>query len=86
MKKFKEQLKDEEKTAVRRVESSATRADRKMAVNKAKLELQSRRAEKVKIAIIASSHLILCLSHLAGGSILCKASEGFGTRSEANSQ
>lgn len=49
MKRFKENLKEEEKLAVKRVELSAPkREQRRMAVNKTKLDLQSKRTDKVR--------------------------------------
>ena len=48
MKRFKENLKEEEKLALKRAEVTANKADRKVAVNKAKLELQTKRIEKVR--------------------------------------
>ncbi len=47
MKRFKENLKEEEKLAVKRVEVSSAKSERKVAVNRSKLELQYKRVEKV---------------------------------------
>lgn len=58
MKRFKENLKEEEKLAVKRVEVSSAKSERKVAVNRSKLELQYKRVEKV--SGIASVH-ILCI-------------------------
>lgn len=48
MKRFKENLKEEEKLALKRAEVTANKANRKVAVNKAKLDLQTKRIEKVR--------------------------------------
>ncbi len=48
MKRFKENLKEEEKYALKRAELSASKATRKVAVNKAKLDLHTKRQEKVR--------------------------------------
>ena len=47
MKRFKDNLKEEEKLAIKRVEVSATKSERKVAVNKTKLELHTKRGAKV---------------------------------------
>ena len=48
MKRFKDNLKEEEKLALKRAELSATKATRKTVMNKAKLDLQTKRQEKVR--------------------------------------
>ena len=49
LKQFKDNLKEEEKLEVKRVEASSTKAERKIAVNQVKLDLQTRRPEKVRV-------------------------------------
>ncbi len=48
LKRFKENLKEEEKTAVKRVEQSSSKADKKNAVSQIKVQLQEKRTEKVR--------------------------------------
>lgn len=47
MKRFKDNMKEEEKLAVKKVEVSVSKSGRKIAVNQAKLELQAKRTDKV---------------------------------------
>ncbi len=47
-KRFKDNLKEEEKLAVRKVEVSVSKADKKVVMNQTKLELQSKRTQKVR--------------------------------------
>lgn len=47
MKRFKDNMKEEEKLAVKKVEVSVSKPGRKIAVNQAKLELQAKRMDKV---------------------------------------
>ena len=69
MKRFKDNLKEEEKLAIKRVELSAPKPERKTAVNKTKLDLQSKRGAKVMCVCVsypASSYSArLCVQETA---------------------
>ena len=54
MKRFKESLKEEEKQAIKRIEAATPKSERKVVVNKTKLDLQSQRAQKVGVFPLAS--------------------------------
>ena len=58
IKRFKENLKEEEKLAIKGIESSTAKSERKMAVNKAKLDLQSKRGEKVSPILLSQTSLL----------------------------
>lgn len=58
LKRFKENLKEEEKLALKRAEVSANKANRKVIVNKTKLDLHTKRQEKVRKGMFAAGMLL----------------------------
>lgn len=74
MKRFKENLKEEEKLALKRVElSGAPKSERKVALNKTKLDLHSKREAKVWTILVRSSgklrsSICVCRRQLSSGS------------------
>ena len=63
MKRFKDNMKEEEKLAVKKVEVSVSKPERKVAVNQAKLELQAKRMDKVGLNHTPDMPLIHTLPH-----------------------